>query len=104
MARGRLVHTAFGHRRKDVARGTILALYYGTGGKYINTNTFFFRINEQDEITDITFMQKDRKKLIKSKNDLEEIINYGKDTSEHITIADELFVNYEANTKSSNYY
>ena len=21
---------------KDVARGTILALYYGTGGKYIN--------------------------------------------------------------------
>ena len=37
-------------------------------------------------------------------NDLEEIINYGKDTSEHITIADELFVNYEANTKSSNYY
>ena len=75
-----------------------------TGGKYINTTTFFFRINEQDEITDITFMQKDRKKLIQSKNDLEEIINYGKDTSEHITIADELFVNYEANTKSSNYY
>ena len=49
-------------------------------------------------------MQKDRKKLIKSKNDLEEIINYGKDTNEQITITDELFVNYEANTKSSNYY
>ena len=56
------------------------------------------------QITDITFMQKDRKKLIKSKNDLEEIINYGKDTSEHITIADELFVNYEANTNTRNYY
>ena len=80
-----------------------------TGGKSINTATFFFSINEQDEITQIAFLHRDwenknGKKFIQSKNDLEEIINYGKDTNEQITITDELFVNYEANTKSSNYY
>ena len=80
-----------------------------TGGKSINTAIFFFSINEQDEITQIVFLHRDwenknGKKFIQSKNDLEEIINYGKDTSEHITIADELFVNYEANTNTRNYY